>query len=361
VNSRPEALPSASVVVTVTTGWDATFRCLMAVAQHSSGVARETIVVDDASTDETRQALPLLEGLRVLRNEREAGMLAACEQAAEVAQGDVLVFLDRDATVGPGWLAALAARFGDPEVAAACPAEEGLAGAFLAVRSSDYRRAGGFDPGRADGAEALLQALAGDGRRIELVQDLPVTLARAAAPTAPAPPAPAPRAPVTVAVAVRDGAGTLSACLDGIARSLGPDDEIVIADASSNDATLEAAYAFAARHARRTRVLVGAPALALAAQEALRAADRPMVLLVRPDVEVPPRFVDAAASLLAGEPASTALALELPRGGFCLLGPSAVMRAASRAGAEALLSDDAVELARRFQEIGTTVAVVPTA
>ena len=68
----------------------------------------QVIVVDDASTD---SSVALLEReypeVRLLRLERNTGLAGACNAAARIAGGDVLVMLNSDTEAEPGWLAAL--------------------------------------------------------------------------------------------------------------------------------------------------------------------------------------------------------------------------------------------------------------
>jgi len=169
VTLQPE-LPSASIIVPVTDGWESTFRCLLSLAKGSSGVRHEAIVVDNGTSDETRTALPHLGGIRVLRNELDAGFARACNQAAADARGDVLVFLDRDVEVEAGWLEPIVKLFEDPTVAAACPSDSsGVSGAFLAVRRADLQAAGGWDESQPN-ADPLLSGFIQRGRRVEAIE-----------------------------------------------------------------------------------------------------------------------------------------------------------------------------------------------
>jgi len=178
VSAPPAPLPSVSLVVVAPDGWESTFACLLPLAQGSTGARRETIVVDDGSSDDTRLALPHLEGVRALRNESPAGFVRCCNQAAAVAAGDVILFLDRDARVEPGWLEPVLRPFASPLVAAACPSEEsGFAGAFLAVRAAAFRSAGGLPEGRDDAADGLLRRFIDAGQEICLVERAPVRIA----------------------------------------------------------------------------------------------------------------------------------------------------------------------------------------
>jgi GT2 family glycosyltransferase len=96
-------------------------RCLPALAL-TTGVAFETIVVDNASRDGTvdwvREAHP---GVRVLALDRNLGFGEANRRAAATARAPLLAFLNSDTVVETGWLAELArAIAGDETIAAAC-------------------------------------------------------------------------------------------------------------------------------------------------------------------------------------------------------------------------------------------------
>jgi O-antigen biosynthesis protein len=58
----------------------------------------EIILVDNASTDFTAKAIV------DVRNPINRGFAVACNQGAEHASGDVLVFLNNDTQPTPGWL-----------------------------------------------------------------------------------------------------------------------------------------------------------------------------------------------------------------------------------------------------------------
>jgi glycosyltransferase involved in cell wall biosynthesis len=347
------SLPSVSLVVVVGDGWETTFRCLLAAVQHSGGARRETIVVDDGSTDDTRVALSRLEGIAVIRNEKPMGFARAANQAGAKARGDVLLFLDRDAEVEPGWLPPVAALFEDPQVAAACPPDgSGLQGAFLAIRTRELRESGGWDESRQDAADALLSSFLERGRRVELVEAARMKLSA---------PAPAARPPLSVVVPVRDAAATLGPCLEGIAMNLGPRDEIVIADGGSTDETLRSAYEFAARNPRSVRVVPAAASggLPAAARQGLQAISHPLAVMIHPNVRPPEGFLDGVLQLLAQNPGTQALAIEVPRTGVCLAGPSELLRAVGQTGAETFFQADGVALAQQFQRAGAKLAFVP--
>jgi GT2 family glycosyltransferase len=93
------------------------------------------IVVDDGSTDETPGTLARIDGLTVLRNERNLGFIESCNRAARSARGEYLLFLNNDTVVTAGWLEALARTFQDFPLT-------GLAGAKLVYPDGRLQEAG---------------------------------------------------------------------------------------------------------------------------------------------------------------------------------------------------------------------------
>lgn len=77
-----------------------------------AGLSHEIILVDDDSRDGTR---PWLESLRApvrsLLNARNLGFAATCNHGSREATGEILVFLNNDLVLEPGWLAPLLAVF----------------------------------------------------------------------------------------------------------------------------------------------------------------------------------------------------------------------------------------------------------
>ncbi len=99
----------ASILVAAGDGAGATMRCLAAIAETlDDAIPFEVVLVDDATTDSTAQALAGVDGdFLVLRNDHPTGVEASWARAALAARGEILIALRHDATVRPGALQAL--------------------------------------------------------------------------------------------------------------------------------------------------------------------------------------------------------------------------------------------------------------
>jgi GT2 family glycosyltransferase len=97
-----------SIVIPVFNKVEFTFQCLRSLLRELNFEETEVVVVNNGSTDATREVLSHFEGLvRVVNNETNLGFVDACNQGARVARGRFLVFLNNDTFVLPGWLDAL--------------------------------------------------------------------------------------------------------------------------------------------------------------------------------------------------------------------------------------------------------------
>lgn len=184
---------NASIIVLAYGDVELTRRCLDAVARTAPDA--ELIVIDNGSTGPVDDAVV---------NPENVGFARGCNQGARLATGDVLVFLNNDATPREGWLEALLSPFEDDTVgmtgatlrypdgtvqAAGLTIDfnrpygnearnanlepgdvQGVTGACMAVRTITFRRAGGFDEGFWNGYEDvdLCLKVTDDGWRIVL-------------------------------------------------------------------------------------------------------------------------------------------------------------------------------------------------
>ena len=138
--------PLVTVIVPALDHVDYTLCCLAAMASHPPRATFEVVLIDDGSTDDSPRLLPLLPNLVYLRNEATQGFVRSVNRAARAARGRLLLLLNNDTQVQPGWLDALVYAFDDPGV--------GIAGSKLVYPSGHLQEAGAVL--RSDGSVDLV-------------------------------------------------------------------------------------------------------------------------------------------------------------------------------------------------------------
>jgi GT2 family glycosyltransferase len=137
VTLERSATPRVSVVIPVYNKVELTSACLNSLVEARNSTAFEVIVIDDCSSDETEGYLSQCQGLRAIRNEKNAGFIDSCNRGAAEARGEFVVFLNNDTTVSDGWLDALIAPFDEDE-------DVGIVGARLIYPDGRLQEAGGI-------------------------------------------------------------------------------------------------------------------------------------------------------------------------------------------------------------------------
>ena len=150
-------VPRASIVIPVYNHFAHTLACLRALAAHPPLASCEVIVVDDGSSDDTTTALPRVAHLHYHRRATNGGFIAACNDGASLARGEMVVFLNNDTIPQPGWLDALLRTFeSNPDV--------GVSARSCGTRTAGCRKpavscfptaAGGITGGRLTGRSPL--------------------------------------------------------------------------------------------------------------------------------------------------------------------------------------------------------------
>ena len=101
--------PKVSIVIPCYNQIHYTYRCLQSILRFTSSVETpyEVIIADDVSTDATRDLRLFSENLVIARNKENMGFLKNCNQAAALAKGEYIFFLNNDTEVTEGWLSSL--------------------------------------------------------------------------------------------------------------------------------------------------------------------------------------------------------------------------------------------------------------
>lgn len=168
--------PSVSAVMPVRDGMGYLEQSLPPLLARVGVDLLEVLVVDDGSSDGSGE-WAAARGAKVLRSERSEGPGAARNRAAEVARGELLLFVDADVVAHPDVVASARAAFADPDVVAVFgsyddrPPDPAFASQYMnlrhhythqrgggeastfwaglgAVRRQAFLAAGGYDAGR---------------------------------------------------------------------------------------------------------------------------------------------------------------------------------------------------------------------
>lgn len=128
------ATPEISVVLVLFNQAGLSLQTLISLADQE-GVAFETIIVDNASQDETTDLLAHVDGATILRNDDNIGFLLAANQGAAAARGRHILFLNNDAYLHRDALAAALRRLdNDPAI--------GVVGGRIALVDGTLQEAG---------------------------------------------------------------------------------------------------------------------------------------------------------------------------------------------------------------------------
>ncbi len=121
-----------SIIILVLNQLELTRACLESVAAHTT-CPHEIIVVDNGSTDGTPEFLKQWQAAHpnctVIRNETNRGFAGGNNQGLAAAKGEILVLLNNDTLVTPGWMEGMtAALFADANVGLVGPVSNRVSG-----------------------------------------------------------------------------------------------------------------------------------------------------------------------------------------------------------------------------------------
>jgi len=130
--------PVVSVIIPVYNKIDYTVRCLKSLVKTlSHDFPIEVIVVNDCSSDETKEYLEEIEGLILVNNVNNLGFIHSCNAGAQAASGQYLYFLNNDTELLPNTIESLVEVFDSND-------KVGAVGSKLVYPSGALQEAGGI-------------------------------------------------------------------------------------------------------------------------------------------------------------------------------------------------------------------------
>jgi GT2 family glycosyltransferase len=129
--------PRISIIIPAMNKWAYTYCCLKFISRLEDLVSFEVIIVDNGSTDQTKEMLALVTDISVIRNENNVGFVEACNMGVRASRGEYILFLNNDAMIVNGSLDNMVALMdGDRTI--------GAVGAKLVYPDGKLQEAGGI-------------------------------------------------------------------------------------------------------------------------------------------------------------------------------------------------------------------------
>lgn len=130
--------PLISIIIPLHNHWWVTYRCLRAIQANGDRTPFEIILVDDASTDQTREAIVNIRGVTVIQMSNNVGYLHSTNIGASHASksSKYLVLLNNDTEPIDGWLDSLFSSIEKDELTA-------IVGSTLIYPNGTLQEAGG--------------------------------------------------------------------------------------------------------------------------------------------------------------------------------------------------------------------------
>jgi len=122
--------PKVSIIIPIKDNLEITHQCLTHLNRFTPKELYEVILIDNGCTDENRAKLAQIQGVTLMRNEKNLGFSKAVNQGMRTAKGKYFCLLNNDVLVYPGWLEGMIlAAEADPTIGIVGPLTNFAAGA----------------------------------------------------------------------------------------------------------------------------------------------------------------------------------------------------------------------------------------
>ena len=131
--------PKVSIIIPCYNQIRYTYKCIYSIVQNTNveDTPYEVIIADDVSTDTTKNIKKYVENVVVNRNKENLGFLKNCNEAAKLARGEYIYFLNNDTEVNSGYLSSLVSLLDNNS-------SIGMVGSKLVFADGTLQEAGGI-------------------------------------------------------------------------------------------------------------------------------------------------------------------------------------------------------------------------
>ena len=135
-SSFPIEKIDVSIIIPVYNQFKYTIQCLNSIKQNTKDVNYEIIIIDDCSTDETKNLEQFVKNVKIIRNESNLGFLKNCNKAAKEAKGQYLYLLNNDTVILKDTIKELLNTFTEEKI--------GIAGSKMLCKNGVIQSAGAY-------------------------------------------------------------------------------------------------------------------------------------------------------------------------------------------------------------------------
>ncbi|MCY4044186.1 MAG: glycosyltransferase, partial [Cellvibrionales bacterium] len=129
--------PKVSIIIPVYNQFALTYHCVASIILAANHASYEIIIGDDCSTDETQNIMQTIKGIKVAKTTENQRFLGNCNNAAKLAKGEYIIFLNNDTEVTSSWIDELLSPFTEDE-------SIGITGSKLLNLDGSLQEAGGI-------------------------------------------------------------------------------------------------------------------------------------------------------------------------------------------------------------------------
>lgn len=129
--------PEVSIVIPVFNDWKYTYNCLCSIKENVKKIKYEIVIIDNNSTDETKDIYKFVENVIVIKNKEQLSYLKSCNKASNYCNGDYIAFLTNYTHIQVDWMESLVTAIKSNK-------RIGIVGSKISYSNGKLQQAGGI-------------------------------------------------------------------------------------------------------------------------------------------------------------------------------------------------------------------------